>query len=265
MKKNTTTTSHKHQVFTCLLLIIFSSLSLSSLAAERISGRMGIVSNYLFRGESWSDNKPALQGGLNYDYRKNRYSLNLSLGTSLSKAPTLSSKGIENSFFGKYSYRLSSAFSLHVGGMSFDYPHDTNWNFGHYALGASWKHLSFQLERWATKSLGYSLTWSQEKFRFLLTGEEHFWGKQSSYLYSEASQSFPLREKWDLSFTLGYASFGDNLAAEYSNHYNAMISLVHRQGNLIGTLFFSDTNRVAPETGKPIEDATLGASLVKSF
>ena len=246
-------------------LFIISFSMQSSASSEKISGRMGIVSNHLFRGESWSENQPALQGGLNYDYQENSHHLNLDLGTSLFNAPTLANKGVENSFFGKYSYRLTSDISLHAGGMSFRYPHQTSWDFGRYELGASWKHLTFQLERWNTKSMGYSLTWNQKKFRLFLTGEERFWGRDSSYLYSETSYGHELGFDWNVSLTLGYASFGDNQAAGYSNHYNHKLSLIHKRSRFTGILFLSDTNRVEPRTGKNIEDATLGVSLFQNF
>ena len=248
------------------ILLFIGMLPLISLASEEtVSARLGIVSNHLFRGESWSGNKPALQGGVNYHYQQTRSHLNLDVGASLSNVPALSSQGVETSFFGKYAYHLTPSLSLHAGGMKFRYPHDTSWDFGHYALGASWNDLSFQVERWATESLGYSLTWKRKKFRFLLTGEERFWGRNSSYLYSEVGQDFRLKQNWDVSLIFGYASFGNNRAAGYSDHYNHKLALVHTRGDLIGTLFIADTNRVVPETGENIEDATLGASLVRNF
>ena len=109
------------------------------------SGDLGLVSNYLFRGISYSDDLPALQGGLDYEFSKG-----WEVGTWISSGSR--ELPLEINVFGGYNLLiLEKTFLTLLGEVSY-YPHvpdestfETTLNFNYDFAGFNY-HYDFVLE-----------------------------------------------------------------------------------------------------------------------
>ena len=114
----------------CALL---SMVATSSARAERggpqlfhqrgfdVSGNVAFVSDYLFRGQTLSGGKPAIQGGFDYEHRRGPF------------AGTWASSGskqlpLEIDLYGGYAPRITDDFFLETSLTGFIYPHNLDEN-----------------------------------------------------------------------------------------------------------------------------------------
>ena len=231
-------------------------------ADSNVSGTFGATTNYLWRGVTYSENLPAIQGGLDYQYQKR--SNELSLGTWISSSQGYGD-GLEADFYGQYSYRLSDNFSLHIGAKTIHYPHNMDTDYGHYRVGMGWEGLSMNVEQWSHNSFGYDVSYSYRKWGLRLVGEDNYFDTKSKYHYSQITRTFDLDKDWDMNVLLGYSTFDQNILSGYSDHYNYMVSVSREIEKFTTTVFFNDTNRKDPATNKDVEDRTIGLSFVRTF
>ena len=91
--------------------------SVSAMAADGVSANVGFVSDYVWRGDTQSNNKPAVQGG--FDYASGPFSVGI-WGSSLGNTAA----GPEVDVYGAYSFGAVS-----LGAIYYAYPSQTGVDF----------------------------------------------------------------------------------------------------------------------------------------
>lgn len=144
-----------------------------------ITGNLGFVSDYRFRGISQTAKHPAIQGGFDYAHASGFYA-----GTWASNVSHYSytDANMEWDFYGGYNYKLNDDIGLTAGGLYYFYPGGKNgvgdrFDTFEANFGGNWK--------WVSGKLWYSLT----DF-FGLTDPD----KSRGSTYIEANVSFPMSE-----------------------------------------------------------------------
>lgn len=99
-----------------------------------LTGNAGIFSQYIFRGLTQTNGKPALQGGLDYSHESGLYAgtwlsniswLRENLSSARTTAGTYNSEGhLEADFYGGYKMGLAEDVTLDLGGLYYYYPGD---------------------------------------------------------------------------------------------------------------------------------------------
>ena len=137
-------------------------------SAHTFTGNVGFVSDYVFRGISQTQNKPAVQGGFDYSHASGVY-----VGVWGSNVNWVSENGykdensLEVDFYGGYRTTFAEDFGVDVGAIYYYYPGDRqpgfkNTNTAEVYAGVSWKFLSLKYNYvvspyfvgWTTDSLG---------------------------------------------------------------------------------------------------------------
>jgi len=85
---------------------------LAPVAAAQVSGTVSVVSDYRYRGVSFSDDKPAAQLGLTYDDASGLYA---GLFVSTIRFASPPSRGAQTIFFAGYAQRTASGLTLEAG------------------------------------------------------------------------------------------------------------------------------------------------------
>ncbi len=143
-----------------------------------ITGNLGFVSDYRFRGISQTAKRPAIQGGFDYAHASGIYA-----GTWASNVSHYSytDANMEWDFYGGYNYKLSDDIGLTTGGIYYFYPGGKTgagkrWDTFEANVGGNWK--------WVSGKLWYSVT--------------DFFGlndpKSKGSTYIETNVSFPFSE-----------------------------------------------------------------------
>ena len=270
----------KSKICFSLLTTIFLSLGLSLQASANLTGGVRLSSDYIWRGISFSNHKPVLQGGMDYTAD----SFNFGIWTITSQGYGSSSPeaedGIENDFYGKYSIPLGGDWSIHAGFIYFYYPHNRLTRYGRSYVGLKWRNFIFEaggVDYEATDFLSgsdssdYRLMFSLGSFKFLLIDEEDFFLKGSHYnyyqvqteLYPPGSWGFP--EDFCLGVSLGYTKNADEEKAKETSYYNLLLSLNRKIDDITASIFVNQTDRRNPITDEKMPDNTLGFSFGKNF
>jgi hypothetical protein len=118
-----------------LLLLPCLVLPVAPVAAENpsppathgITGSMGLVSDYVFRGETYSDGKPAIQGSLDYQY-KSRVRGGFWASSGSQEIP------LEIDLYAGWTPRVNRSLTLEFRVTGYVYPHDPGQNSLELAL-----------------------------------------------------------------------------------------------------------------------------------
>lgn len=110
-----------------VIALSLATMTLPALAQDKkapepdytISGNLGITSDYRFRGISQSDNRPAVQGGVDFAHKSGLYVGNWNSSVSTWTAP--SGAGIEMDFYGGFKTELFGI-GLDLGAIYYYYP-----------------------------------------------------------------------------------------------------------------------------------------------
>ena len=162
--------------------------ALAGSAGAQFSGTATVVSDYRYRGVTLSDEKPALQLGLNYDTPQGWYAG--AFGSTVRLAPPVGI-GVQGIVFGGLASRLPSGVTLEAGGDYAMFTGTTYDNYGEVFLGAS------------TENVGARVYYSPRYF-----------GQGGSALYGELNASHPLSGSFRLVAHVGllrtqyYAVYG---------------------------------------------------------
>ena len=110
----------------------------SSVAMAELSANAAVVSNYVFRGFTYSDEKPALQGGLDYSHESGVY-----VGTWLSTIDNSVDTGVEYDYYLGYA-REAGDFGYDLGYIVYSNTDDTKFgnDFRELYLTASYSMFS---------------------------------------------------------------------------------------------------------------------------
>lgn len=127
-----------------------------------LSANVTLASDYLFRGITQTNNKPAIQGGFDFAHKSGFYIGNWNSNVSwISDAYPDTSSSIEMDFYGGYKFDLGGGFSLDLGGIYYYYPTrgfdpDPSPNTGELYIGAGFGPLSVKYSQSLTNLFGFA-------------------------------------------------------------------------------------------------------------
>lgn len=120
--------------------MLAASVSLAAAAppalAVDVTGNVGVVSQYIFRGIPQSDGKAAVQGGVDAAWDSG-----WSAGTWLSSVDNDTDNGIEGDFYGGWG-GTTGDFSYFVGGTYYTYTNNWDDDYAEINLNGGWKFLT---------------------------------------------------------------------------------------------------------------------------
>ncbi len=249
--------------------------------SAEFSGHFGAKTDYIWRGMSFTNHEPVVQGGLDFT---TDYGLNFG-AAALAGPPEGYGKGLETDLYASYSYFFGEHWSAYVGTLYFYYPHDEAARYGRTYVGLGWKHddmsLKFEVSQWdyeasgplsSQDSLEYALYLSIWGFQAkILQEEDYFVVGDNAYGYYEVKRSFYFPEAWDfpedlcLGVALGYASYGNEEGMGSTSYTHSLLSLDRKIDGFNTSLWVNLTNRKNPMTEKGLGDNTVGFSFIKNF
>ena len=190
------------KLFAAALLAISATM-----ASAEITGNLGLVSDYRFRGVSQTQNAPAVQGGVDYSHASGFYAGNWN--SSVSSQLYSTGAGVENDVYFGFRRRVANNVTIDVGSMNYYYPRavngtTTDFNTNEVYVGAG---------------LGDVVTarYSQSLGNYFGTANS----KDSSYVQIDAA--VPVASKVSLVGHIGRADVKNSAALNYTD-YNVGVS-----------------------------------------
>lgn len=175
-----------------------------------VTGNVTVASDYIFRGVSQSQHKPALQGGLDYSHSSGIY-----LGTWGSNVNWVrdtnfkTDSSLEMDFYGGYKGSFATDFSYDVGALYYYYPGDVvagtkNTNSAEVYGSLGWKFISLKYSHAASDNLfgWYNTTTSKSS-------------RNSGYL--DLSANYDLGAGWGINGHVGHQTIRNLGAASYTD------------------------------------------------
>jgi uncharacterized protein (TIGR02001 family) len=104
--------------------LLLSLLAVGSANAGELSGDVGVVSDYVFRGVSQSDEDPALQAGLSFTFESGFY-----VGTWASQVDFGTEADFEVDLFAGYGFTIGDSVEADVQVLRYVYPDDGKLNY----------------------------------------------------------------------------------------------------------------------------------------
>lgn len=168
------------------ILIIFAGiLGLATTAQADTNNKAGltanatVTSNYVFRGETQTDDNPAIQGGIDYVHSSGFYAG--AWGSNV-KFPNLGGSALEYDLYAGFKFPINQAVKMDVGYITYNYTDSTvNNNVGanEVFVGAKWLGLS-----------GYYYKGSAKN--------------NNDYQYFDVRYTLPLQQNFKLTFHYGH-------------------------------------------------------------
>ncbi|MGK0298177.1 MAG: hypothetical protein ACI9XC_001795 [Gammaproteobacteria bacterium] len=210
-----------------------------------VSGNVTMASDYLFRGQSQTDNSPAIQGGFDYSHE-----LGLYLGTWASNI-SFTDDAAEFDFYGGYAGELDNGLGYDLFAVYYYYPGTTSTDAGedYMEFGPS---VSYTFGGDFEPSIGAGFLWS-DNFSFN--------SGTSFYTYGDLGLTLP--NDFGLGFHVGHQSIKDEAAWGTPDWLEYNVSL---SKNIMGVdlaVTFSDTDLSEAECfgGGNICDSTVVLSI----
>jgi uncharacterized protein (TIGR02001 family) len=209
-----------------------------------ITGNFGIYSQYVFRGLTQTDEKPAFQGGFDYAHTNGIY-----LGTWGSNISWLHDAGVCNhgcslewDLYGGWKYAINDDWGTDIGLLYYYYPGSyvdgfTNPDTTEIYGALSWK--------WASLKYSYSVA--------------HTFGVPDHAGYIDLSANYPLNDAWTLNAHVGHQDYSgttngvSNNIFDYTDWKLGVTWVVN--GYNIGA-YYTDTN--AKDAGYTIAGRNIG-------
>jgi len=107
-----------------LLLALFATLGIISVAQAEVTGNLGLTSDYRFRGVSQSQNAPAVQGGVDYAHASGFYVGNWN--SSVASQLYTNGAGVESDLYAGFKREIFRGVTVDVGSYNYFYPRATN-------------------------------------------------------------------------------------------------------------------------------------------
>jgi uncharacterized protein (TIGR02001 family) len=126
------------------------ALSASDLLAQ-LGGSVTLVSDYRYRGVTWSDDRPALQGSIAYDDPSGFYA---GAFASSVQFPTRSGD-LQISGYGGFAQRFDSRLSWEAGGQYTSFARDNYYNYGEVFAGLAFDNLHGRIY-YAPRYMGFN-------------------------------------------------------------------------------------------------------------
>jgi len=192
----------------------------TSAAHAQLSGSAGILSNYMYRGISFSADKPAARLALNYDAPGGWYAGGQVVSGQLS---TETHRYAQWLGYAGYAQRLSSGLSWEAGGTAYAYSGTPGWNFRELYVGIAAAKISARLH-YAPDYLGF--------------------GERT--LYAELNGGMPLTRRLNFFWHAGYLYSRDNTQ---TNHPEARLGLAASSNGWQAQLSLDMVRQRAVSTG----------------
>lgn len=219
--------------------LALSALLASTAGAGELSGDIGIVSDYVFRGVSQSDEDPAVQGGLTYTFDSGFY-----VGTWASQVDFQSETDFEADFFAGYGFDISDKVAADVQVLRYVYPDEGALNFNELMF-----NLTFAEK--LTTTIGYT--------NDVYNSGETGW-------YYGASLDLPLPAEFTLTPAVGYSRFGRGVLADGSTRYlDWSLGLSRDFGPISAALTYHDTNGKGEDLFGYLAESRVSLGVVFSF
>jgi uncharacterized protein (TIGR02001 family) len=175
-------------------------------ACAQLSGTLSGVTDYRYRGVTFSDRSPAAQAGVTYDDSSGWYAGAFGSTVRLNP-PGQPSSRFQTIAYGGYATRLASGVSLEAGGDYSAFAGSSNLNYGEFFVGAS------------TENLNARLYLSPQYF-----------GKSSMGIYGEVNATQPLVDALSLHLHVGFLRYRYDYPPQYGleptkNIFDARIGL----------------------------------------
>jgi uncharacterized protein (TIGR02001 family) len=170
-----------------------------------LTGNFGIYSQYIFRGLTQTDEKPAFQGGFDFAHKNGFY-----LGTWGSNISWLHDSGVcahgcslEWDLYGGYKYAFNDDWGLDVGVLYYYYP-------GSYVAGATRPNTTevYAAGSWKWVSLKYSYS------------VDHTFGIPDKAWYLDLSANYPINDQWTFNAHVGRQEYNGSQNGISNNIFN---------------------------------------------
>jgi uncharacterized protein (TIGR02001 family) len=214
-----------------------------------ITGNFGIYSQYIFRGLTQTDRKPAFQGGFDFAHTSGFY-----LGTWGSNVSWLHDSGICNhgcslewDMYGGYKYAFNDDWGIDVGVLYYYYP-------GSYVSGATKPNTTelYVAGSWKWASLKYSHSVDDT---FAVPNSKNSW-------YLDLSANYPINDVWTLNAHVGRQEYkGSNNGinnSDFLNYTDWKLGVTWLVAGYNVGAYYSDTN--AKDSGYTIAGRNIGKS-----
>ena len=155
-----------------------------------LTGNVGIYSQYIFRGLTQTNGKPALQGGFDYSHSSGFYlgtwGSNISWLTDGAPPAYQSGGSLEWDFYGGYKWSLPSDVTLDLGTLYYWYPGDANTT----ALKGG-SPLNPKADTWEVYA-ALSWKWLSGKFSYSVNNKTFAVADSSGTYYLDLTASYPI-------------------------------------------------------------------------
>lgn len=196
--------------------LALSALGLTQASAGELSGDIGVVSDYVFRGVSQSNQNPAVQAGLSYSFDNGLY-----VGTWASQVDFNSEADAEVDFFVGYGFDITDGVSADVQVLRYVYPDEGALNYN---------ELIFTLT--LLENLSATLAYTDDIYNSDVDG-----------YYVGLGYDFALPGELTLTPALGYSKFDAGSLGDSSESYmDWSLSLARDFGPVSASLSYHDTN-----------------------
>ena len=159
-----------------------------------VAGNLGIFSQYVFRGLTQTDRKPAFQGGFDVTHSNGLYAGTWGSNISWLRDAGVATRGgtVEWDFYAGYKHAIDDDFALDAGVLHYDYP-------GRYVAGATNPDTTelYVAGAWKWLSLKYSHAVGNT------FGVPH--SRNSGYL--DLSANYPITEQFTLNAHVGHQAY----------------------------------------------------------
>lgn len=240
-------------------------------ATSPVTGNFGLTTDYIFRGVSQTQHKPAVQGGLDYSHASGIY-----VGAWASNVSWVKEGGfkdnssLEVDLYGGYK-GSSGDFGYDLGVITYYYPGDqkagaTDPDTTEVYVGGSWKYVSLKYSRAVSD---YFIGWGGVGGLGVSANQKT---KGSDYL--DLSVNYPLAEGWTILAHAGHQKVKNYTDASYTD-WKLGVSKDIGYGTV--TLAYTDTNgKLADAAGnavyvfgtaspKNVAEGRLALSFLKTF
>ena len=157
------------------------ALACAGTAHAQVSGSLGVVSDYRYRGYSLSDGDPALQGSIAYDWTNGAYA-----GVFASTADYGGDSGVQLVPYVGYARRDAHGRSWDVGVRQSLFTVDSSADYFEAHVGVAWRRVAFRVH-YAPDYFGAVSNWYVEADGSLPLGERVRWLWHAGYARSGAA------------------------------------------------------------------------------
>lgn len=190
----------------CVGAVLASTVFAAGSAAAASSGTLALTSDYLFRGISQTNQKPALQGGIEYAHDSGFYAgawgSNISWLSDYSSTATPVSSSVELDFYAGWRGNLGESLKLDAGVYSYYYP-------GDYPHG---------FVRPYTTEVYVGLAWGPAALKYYHSASNLFgFADSDGSGYLDASVNYGFSPGWLLNAHAGRQRVKGNSAASYTD------------------------------------------------